>query len=42
VISTFEDDFTATQHDGVALVRNAGWVGSCSCFRYSSSSYNPG
>jgi hypothetical protein len=42
VISTFQADFTATQHDGVAVVRNAGWVGSCSCFRYSSSSYNPG
>jgi hypothetical protein len=42
VISTFQDDFNTAQHDGVALVRNAGWVASCSCFRYSSSSYNPG
>jgi hypothetical protein len=42
VISTFQDDFTATQHDGVELVRNAAYYGSCSCFRYTTPAYNPG
>lgn len=41
-ILTFEDDFTAAQHDGVELVRNAAYYGSCSCFRYTSPAYNPG
>jgi hypothetical protein len=42
VISTFQDDFTSTQHDGVALVRDAHYYGSCTCFRYSTPAYNPG
>jgi hypothetical protein len=42
VISTFQDDFTTAQHDGVELVRDATYENSCSCFRYSSPPYNPG
>lgn len=42
VISTFQDDFSASQHDGVELIRNASFDGSCGCFHYSSGSYNPG
>ena len=42
VISTFQDDFTAAQHDGVEQVRNAAYSSSCTCFRYTSPGYNPG
>lgn len=36
---TFRTRFSAGHYDGAAAYRAAGYVGSCSCFRYSGSSY---
>jgi hypothetical protein len=42
IISNFENNFTPNQHDGPYFVRNAAFVNSCSCFKYTSNPYNPG
>jgi hypothetical protein len=42
IISNFENNFTQNQHDGPYFVRNAAFVTSCSCFKYTSNPYNPG
>lgn len=35
-------DITSSQHSAAALVRNVAFVPSCTCYRYTSSSYAPG
>lgn len=39
---SFGTDFSATRHDGVYLVRDMAFEGSCGCYRYTSAPYNPG
>lgn len=41
-LTTFGVTYTASQHDGATLVRNVAFVQSCTCYRYTSSPYNPG
>lgn len=42
VISTFEANFSPSEHDGPYLVRNASFNSGCDCFKYTSNPYNPG
>lgn len=38
----FGDDFAPSRHDGPDLIRNMSFQTSCSCFKYTTSPYNPG
>lgn len=42
VITTFEDNFSPSQHDGPYYVRNAAFNSSCTCYKYTSNPYHPG
>lgn len=42
IISTFETNFSAAQHDGPYYVRNAAFNSGCTCYKYTSNPYNPG
>lgn len=41
-LTTIGTRFSDAQHDGATLVRNARYVSSCNCYRYTSGPYNPG
>jgi hypothetical protein len=41
-IATFASSFSASQHDGMAMVRNAAYNPSCNCYRYTSDPYRAG
>jgi ABC-type branched-subunit amino acid transport system substrate-binding protein len=39
---TYATNFSPSQHDGIAAVRNMRFVDSCTCYKYSSAPYKPG
>lgn len=40
-LTTIGTEFSAAQHDGATLVRNATYYSNCNCYRYTSGAYNP-